>query len=160
MPDDTPHDLFTLLDPSAEQRDQMRGFAARKGQYCRYCDSMTVDPCLTEFTAQHCGGDYTLHEAQPFGEPMGEIGVKEAHRLCAAHHARRVRGQHRTHSLLESISNTLAGFAVSYLAWIPVSVYLLHRPWHPGEGLVVVLIFTVLSIARNYVLRRAFNRWT
>lgn len=67
--------------------------------------------------------------------------------------------QRRTLSLLEAMANTAAGFALSYLVWIPVSVYVLRRPYQPSEGLAVVGIFTALSVARNYVLRRLFNRW-
>lgn len=69
-------------------------------------------------------------------------------------------GQARHHSLLEALGNTFTGFAVSYVAWIPVSLYVLHRPWHAAEGLWVTVIFTVLSIARNYLIRRFFNHVT
>jgi hypothetical protein len=46
---------------------------------------------------------------------------------------------------------------LSYLTWWAISEPVLHRPFHPNEGLTVVLIFTIQSIARNYVWRRLFN---
>jgi hypothetical protein len=59
--------------------------------------------------------------------------------------------------LLESLANTASGFGLSYLTWWAISEPVLHRPFHPNEGLTVVLIFTIQSIARNYVWRRLFN---
>lgn len=66
--------------------------------------------------------------------------------------------QPRRHSLLESCLNTASGFLVSYLAWPIVCRFVLHVPFHTGSGLEVIAVFTVLSIARNYAWRRAFNR--
>lgn len=65
--------------------------------------------------------------------------------------------QKRRHAMAESITNTLVGFAVSNVAWPAISVYLLHKPYRPIEGLAVITTFTVLSIARNYAVRRAFD---
>ncbi len=62
------------------------------------------------------------------------------------------------HSLLESIANTATGFVVSNIAWPAVEHFILRRAWHPMQGLAVILVFTVLSVARNYLLRRFFNR--
>lgn len=66
--------------------------------------------------------------------------------------------QKRRDSLLESVANTGAAFVLSNVVWYPVAVYVLRIPYHPAEGIAVVLIYTALSIARNYVVRRLFNR--
>jgi hypothetical protein len=65
--------------------------------------------------------------------------------------------QKRRHALAESLANTAAGFVVSNFAWPPICIYLLHIEWKASQGFAVVLVFTVLSIARNYAVRRAFD---
>ncbi len=65
--------------------------------------------------------------------------------------------QTRRHALLESIVNTLSGFVISNLAWPFISVYLLRMTYRPVQGLTVITTFTVLSIARNFLIRRAFD---
>lgn len=65
--------------------------------------------------------------------------------------------QKRRHALAESLANTAAGFIVSNFAWPPICIYLLHIPWRASQGFAVVLAFTVLSIARNYFVRRLFD---
>lgn len=66
--------------------------------------------------------------------------------------------QERRHSLVEAVVSTGIGFAISYTIWPAVSLLLLHRPVHMGEGAAVVGVFTVISIVRGYLVRRAFNR--
>ncbi len=66
--------------------------------------------------------------------------------------------QTRRQALSEAVINTATGFIVSNLAWPAISVYLLGSPYRPGQGLAVVSAFTLLSIARNYAVRRFFNR--
>lgn len=64
--------------------------------------------------------------------------------------------QTRKESLKESIINTLIGMGISYLTLIGVNALY-------GLGLSLIdsfeinLIFTIVSIARNYVIRRYFN---
>lgn len=66
--------------------------------------------------------------------------------------------QLRRHSIAEAILNTLVGFVLSNLAWPLVQLYLLHQPYRASQGLLVITAFTVLSVARNYAVRRMFNR--
>ena len=66
--------------------------------------------------------------------------------------------QLRRHSFLEACLNTATGFCVSYLAWPIVCRFVLHVPFHAGRGLEVIGVFTVLSVSRNYLWRRIFNR--
>lgn len=67
-------------------------------------------------------------------------------------------GQSRTHSLLEAFTNVAAGFGVSTAA-----NYLILPSYGCAAGLwpavEIGLIFTLISFARSYILRRAFNLW-
>ena len=65
--------------------------------------------------------------------------------------------QSRKHSLFESLVNTAIGFLVSMLTWVIVArLYGIPMTW--ADNLGITAIFTVVSIARQYVLRRIFNR--
>jgi len=64
--------------------------------------------------------------------------------------------QSKRHSLLESITNTLAGFLVSLL--IQLIIYpVMGIPVSFHQNLIITFIFTIASIIRGYVLRRLFN---
>jgi hypothetical protein len=67
-----------------------------------------------------------------------------------------VTGQSRTHSAIEAVANTAIGFVISMivgeiafpLCGVAVSLH---------QNFALTCIFTVSSLARSYVLRRAFN---
>jgi hypothetical protein len=65
--------------------------------------------------------------------------------------------QHPWDSVLEVVSNTAIGYLVSVLcyAWVINPIYHLHTNARQNIG--IVAIFTVFSIARQYVIRRTFN---
>ena len=64
--------------------------------------------------------------------------------------------QTRLQSFLESIMNILIGSLLSYVAQLVVFPrYGIHITWQ--QDVEIVVIFTVLSIARSYLLRRFFN---
>lgn len=64
--------------------------------------------------------------------------------------------QKRTHSLLEAIGNTLLGLGISYgAAFIIYPIYGMEAP--ASVYLQVTLIYTVLSVARSYLVRRIGN---
>jgi uncharacterized membrane protein (DUF485 family) len=66
--------------------------------------------------------------------------------------------QTRRMSLLETVVSLVIGFAVSVLA--SYVVYPLHgHSFSLGQNISITLIFTVLSLVRGYVVRRAFNYW-
>ena len=70
--------------------------------------------------------------------------------------------QSKISSLIESNLNTAFGFVLSTAAWhwlIPVIFPELkpHSGWGTAFG--VTLVFTVISIARNYLIRRIFNKY-
>lgn len=64
--------------------------------------------------------------------------------------------QKKIHSLLESLLNVIVGFIISYA--ISFIVYpLFGIPVNPTKYLGIVLIYTVISVIRSYVIRRYFN---
>lgn len=64
--------------------------------------------------------------------------------------------QSRLGSLIEAKANTLTGTAVSYGAGFVVYPAFGHS-FDPGQLVWITLIFTGLSIARGYVIRRIGN---
>ena len=64
--------------------------------------------------------------------------------------------QTRLGSLIEACINTLIGFCVAYFAW-PIAAFIWSIPYTHSQHFGVVLFFTVISVARGYVVRRWFN---
>ena len=66
--------------------------------------------------------------------------------------------QSRIQSLIESWTNVIVGFGLAALA-----NYLLFPlfGWaiSAEQNATLVIIYTLISFARSYVLRRVFNRW-
>ena len=64
--------------------------------------------------------------------------------------------QTKRFSLIEAITNTLAGFIVSLL--IQLAIYpALGIPVKFSQNLIITTVFTLASIGRGYVIRRMFN---
>ena len=59
-------------------------------------------------------------------------------------------------SLMEALINTFVGFLVSFIGW-PIAAGLTGIEYSSGQHWAVVAFFTVLSVARGYVIRRWFN---
>ena len=81
--------------------------------------------------------------------PLPEISLSELRPL--------VQGQSRKMSLTESVTNTAVGFWINTLA-----NYFLILPlfgFRPSvlDSMGMSILFTILSVGRNYVLRRFFN---
>ena len=66
--------------------------------------------------------------------------------------------QSRTHSLLESIVNVAIGYGIALAAQL-IIFPLFGINVSLRDNLRIGLIFTVVSIARSYVLRRLLNLW-
>jgi|5B_taG_2_1085324.scaffolds.fasta_scaffold74838_3 hypothetical protein len=66
--------------------------------------------------------------------------------------------QPKLESLFESILNVLVGFIISVIATLIV-LPLFGFAVTGGQSIVISAVFTVLSIARSYFLRRLFERW-
>lgn len=64
--------------------------------------------------------------------------------------------QTRIESLIETCLNVAIGFCVSYAIW-PLVAWLYGLPYSHAQNLGITTIFTVLSIARGYIVRRFFN---
>jgi membrane protein implicated in regulation of membrane protease activity len=67
--------------------------------------------------------------------------------------------QSKKHSVMEAITSTAVGFLVTWFAGL-VIYPLVGVQVSTGQNTVVVLLFTVVSLVRGYVLRRYFNRLT
>lgn len=65
--------------------------------------------------------------------------------------------QSRMMSLIESLTNVAIGMVVSFFGQIVVSHWY-NLPLNVAQNMQIVLFFTVLSVARSYLLRRVFNR--
>jgi len=66
--------------------------------------------------------------------------------------------QSRRRSLIEACANIAVGYGLAVLTQIAAfPLFGLHASL--SENLGIGLIFTVVSLARSYVLRRLFNRW-
>lgn len=64
--------------------------------------------------------------------------------------------QTRIESLVEAVTNTLIGFIISYLCW-PIVGLILNLPYTSAQHFYITLIFTGVSVARGYFIRRFFN---
>lgn len=64
--------------------------------------------------------------------------------------------QTRLVSLIEACINTAIGFCISYLAWPPIAA-MFGMPYNHAQHFGIVLVFTVISVIRSYVIRRWFN---
>jgi hypothetical protein len=63
--------------------------------------------------------------------------------------------QSKTKSLIESVANVAAGFLISLL--IQLLIYpLLDIEVSINQNLTITAVFTVVSIIRNYIIRRLF----
>jgi len=64
--------------------------------------------------------------------------------------------QPRNHSLIESIANTGSGFIISVA--IGVFVFpMFGYSFRLGSVSGITIVYTAVSVARNYVIRRLFN---
>lgn len=67
-------------------------------------------------------------------------------------------GQSRRHSFLEAWLHILVGLGVSLAAnafFFPLFGWKISA----GQNFALGVIYTVISLVRSYLLRRAFNRW-
>ena len=65
--------------------------------------------------------------------------------------------QSRRMSLIEAVSNTMVGYLVALMVQLVVFP-LFGLAVSLADNLVIALVFTVVSIARSYTLRRLFER--
>ncbi len=65
--------------------------------------------------------------------------------------------QTKTGSFIESITNTFVGFLITLIA-SPLFYWIAGVKISGGQIGILTLLFTILSIARGYVVRRFFNK--
>ncbi|WGR59801.1 hypothetical protein E3U26_03310 [Paracoccus ferrooxidans] len=63
-----------------------------------------------------------------------------------------------TMSFVESIANVTVGYGVAVVTQVLIFPYF---GWHPtiGQNLRIGAVFTMVSLARSFALRRLFERW-
>ena len=66
---------------------------------------------------------------------------------------KRMHTQTKKKSFIEAVSNTTVGFIVNAILYHLI----FSRPY--VESVSVVLFFTIISIARTYIIRRLFVKW-
>ena len=64
--------------------------------------------------------------------------------------------QTKKQSFIESITNTLVGFVISFASTFLIFP-LMGFESSAGKNIVITLFFTVVSIFRGYIIRRFFN---
>lgn len=65
-------------------------------------------------------------------------------------------------SRLSSLAETLLSIAVGFVVSLAITAVVLPAYGHAvtfSQNLQITAIFTVASVARGYLVRRAFNRW-
>ena len=65
--------------------------------------------------------------------------------------------QSKKFSLMEAVTNTVIGYTLSLITLFFVNwFYNLHLGY--GDDLQITAIFALVSVTRNYIIRRVFNR--
>jgi hypothetical protein len=64
--------------------------------------------------------------------------------------------QHKMDSFMEAVTNTSVGFVISLITWYFVAAAM-NIPVTWSQNLIITGIFTVVSVARGYILRRIFD---
>lgn len=67
-----------------------------------------------------------------------------------------------TQRRLSSLVETCVGVAIGFLVSLVITHWLLPAYGHPvtwSANVQITAIYTVVSIVRGYLVRRAFNRW-
>jgi len=67
--------------------------------------------------------------------------------------------QTKFHSLIESFSNILIGYSVAILSQLLIFPFF-DINISLSDNLLIGVWFTLISLARSYILRRAFNKLT
>ncbi len=68
----------------------------------------------------------------------------------------RSHSQSKADSFMEAVTNTAIGFVVSLITWHFVAAWM-QIPMTMSKNLIITGVFTIVSIARGYVLRRMFD---
>ena len=66
--------------------------------------------------------------------------------------------QSKKHSFIEANINTAIGFIISYFTLLGVNI-IYDMKLNPIESMEITLIFTIISVSRNYIVRRIFNNF-
>ena len=67
--------------------------------------------------------------------------------------------QTKIESIIEANANTFSGFLISWavMAWVIPFLFTVDTGG-PAKSGGIVLVFTIIAILRNYIIRRIFNK--
>ncbi|RLD26267.1 MAG: hypothetical protein DRI75_12035 [Bacteroidetes bacterium] len=66
--------------------------------------------------------------------------------------------QTKKKSLIESITNMVIGFIIALT--VQLIIYpIMNINVRMDQNLIITSVFTIVSIARGYLIRRVFNKW-
>lgn len=65
--------------------------------------------------------------------------------------------QSHKHSAIEACTNSISGILTGYLSNLYILPIITGHPVDWKEGWAITGVFTVISIARSYIVRRLFN---
>jgi len=65
--------------------------------------------------------------------------------------------QSKRHSAIEACTNSISGIVTGFLSNIFILPYIIGHPVDWREGWAITAVFTAISIARSYIVRRIFN---
>lgn len=69
----------------------------------------------------------------------------------------KIKMQKKKHSILESITNVVAGLFISFA--IQLVIYpILNIPVSINQNLIITVVFFIASFFRGYIIRRLFNK--
>lgn len=66
--------------------------------------------------------------------------------------------QSRRQSMIEAVINVVVGYGIAVAAQVLIFPFFGIRV-SVADNLTIGLLFTIVSLARSYMLRRLFNRW-
>lgn len=70
---------------------------------------------------------------------------------------KKVKGQSKKSSLLEQVLNVGSGFLISYFVLMLIITPIFELDTNSTDNFFITVIFTVISVIRGYLWRRAFN---
>jgi len=66
--------------------------------------------------------------------------------------------QSKRRSLLEAVINVMVGLFINWVSWFLIIIPIFKIYPSSSDIILISIIFTIISIARSYIIRRIFNK--
>jgi len=66
--------------------------------------------------------------------------------------------QSKRRSLLEAVINVMVGLFINWVSWFLIIIPIFKIYPSSSDIILISIIFTIISIARSYMIRRIFNK--